>query len=58
MCGRYQLKDPKAVDKTVFATFGVLLITEPRFNVAPSQMLPVIATTEDGGARETSVLSH
>ena len=48
MCGRYTLTNPDEIA----ARFGLLGFTEtriePRFNVAPSQQVPVIVEREDG----------
>jgi putative SOS response-associated peptidase YedK len=55
MCGRYQLRDPKAVGALVFKTFKVVMEAAPRYNVAPSQTMPVIARNEDGSARAGSM---
>lgn len=53
MCGRYQLKDPKTVGALVFDVFGVTMAAEARFNVAPSQLLPVISLSAEGQVRES-----
>jgi putative SOS response-associated peptidase YedK len=53
MCGRYTLTSPE----DIAARFGLGALTEthiePRFNVAPSQGVPVIVSHEDGPSLTT-----
>jgi putative SOS response-associated peptidase YedK len=53
MCGRYTLTNPEAIAER----FGLEAFSEtniqPRFNVSPSQSIPVIRSREDGPALET-----
>jgi len=53
MCGRYTLTSPE----DIAARFGLGALTEthiePRFNVAPSQGVPVIVGREDGPSLTT-----
>jgi len=48
MCGRYTIKDVKAAAIAYGVAASVLESIGPRFNVAPSQMLPVIRPEGDG----------
>lgn len=50
MCGRYQLKDPNAASDLARELFGVTITTAARWNVAPTQAVPVIASGESGQA--------
>ncbi len=52
MCGRYRIKDPALFREYVRQVYGIELpLTGPRFNIAPSQLLPVIASDQDGKPR-------
>jgi putative SOS response-associated peptidase YedK len=50
MCGRYTYVDPYRVAEAMKRDFGVVIESEiPRYNVAPSQMIPVIRGETTGG---------
>lgn len=52
MCGRYQIKDPQVFREYLRSEYGVELPElRPRFNVAPSQTLPIVTADEGRGAR-------
>ncbi|MDD2765819.1 MAG: SOS response-associated peptidase [Opitutaceae bacterium] len=53
MCGRYRLTDPAALRELAHRAPGIELPEGilPRFNVAPSQAMPVIAAGPDGAPR-------
>lgn len=52
MCGRFHAKDPEEVRELGRRTFGCdLLLEQPRYNVAPSQTMPVVAAGKDGAPR-------
>lgn len=52
MCGRYNAIDWGRIGAEVQATYGVELPTaKPRYNVAPSQLMPILATEADGQPR-------
>lgn len=52
MCGRYLLKEIDAVNEVVRRVFGFgIKIERPRFNVAPSQVLPTVASDDAGAPR-------
>lgn len=56
MCGRYLLKEIEAIDKVVREVFGFgLNLERPRYNVAPSQLVPTVAADEDGTPRPTQM---
>lgn len=52
MCGRYRIKNTEAVDELTRRLFGIPAWATgpmgPRYNIAPSQELPVLALGEDG----------
>jgi putative SOS response-associated peptidase YedK len=52
MCGRYRIKNTEAVDELTRLLFGIPAWATgpmpPRFNIAPSQEMPVLALGEDG----------
>ncbi len=49
MCGRYRLKEIRAIDEVTERVFGFRMLLEtPRYNVAPSQTLPVVRAHADG----------
>jgi len=49
MCGRYTLADPNRVAEQMLRDFGVIIAAEaPRYNVAPSQVVPIIHANERG----------
>jgi putative SOS response-associated peptidase YedK len=49
MCGRYTLTDPKAVAEAMLRDFGVIIDSGlARYNVAPSQLVPIIRGGESG----------
>ena len=56
MCGRYVFEDPEAVSELARDLVGVDLPGFlPRFNVTPSQSMPVIACAEDGVMRAATM---
>ena len=50
MCGRYTLKNPKAVAAAYPAAAGLIEALGARYNVAPSQALPVVVRDGDRAA--------
>ena len=50
MCGRFTLRVPASVVAEQFALFEVPPFT-PRFNIAPSQPVPVVRLTPDQPGR-------
>src|SRR4051812_37110238 len=52
MCGRYRIKNTEAVNELIRRLFGIPAWVpgpwSPRYNIAPSQELPVLALGEDG----------
>lgn len=55
MCGRYALTTPADVIAQIFR-LGVVAPYAPRFNVAPTQMAPVIRADKDTGERRLELL--
>jgi putative SOS response-associated peptidase YedK len=56
MCGRYLVQNPAALQELARRLFGVKLPDfAPRYNAAPSQAMPVIATAEDGSVRAATM---
>jgi putative SOS response-associated peptidase YedK len=56
MCGRYLVENPAALRELARRLFGLSVPDfAPRYNVAPSQTMPVIATTEDGSMRAATM---
>lgn len=57
MCGRYHIKDTDELTRHLRDTFGIpdWVIDRNRFNVAPSQILPIVATDEAGAPRLTTM---
>ena len=52
MCGRYRIKDTDGLTAELRRVFKIPdWVMGPRFNIAPSQELPVIVSDEDGKAR-------
>lgn len=52
MCGRYRIKDPEAFRAYVKHVYGIDLPgIKTRFNISPSQLLPVVATDDSGAPR-------
>jgi putative SOS response-associated peptidase YedK len=50
MCGRYTMVDPYKVREAMLRDFGVVIPSElPRYNVAPSQLVPIIRSDDSGG---------
>jgi putative SOS response-associated peptidase YedK len=49
MCGRYSLTTAPEAMRRLFRIEGALLNLEPRYNIAPTQMAPVIRMREEGG---------
>ncbi|RJF80671.1 SOS response-associated peptidase [Oleomonas cavernae] len=56
MCGRYLLKTPADELKELFALEGPLPNFGPRWNVAPTQEMPVVRRHPESGARVLSLL--
>lgn len=52
MCGRYTLKNPRDVLSAYRAAVGALAELAPRYNAAPSQLLPVLHRAGDAPAAE------
>lgn len=48
MCGRFAFYSPAEAAAALF-DFEVSLTTEPRYNIAPSQPVPVVRNTRSGG---------
>jgi putative SOS response-associated peptidase YedK len=48
MCGRYAITQPPAELAKLFGAIGALPNFPPRFNAAPSQMMPIIRQTANG----------
>ena len=48
MCGRYMVTKPPDAIRRLFGTQGVLPNFPPRYNVAPTQDVPVVAMTPCG----------
>jgi putative SOS response-associated peptidase YedK len=49
MCGRYALVDPARVAEAMLRDFGVVIPSElPRYNVGPTQLVPIIRSDETG----------
>ena len=53
MCGRYSLKEAPDVLKSQFQ-FNTSLNIQPRYNIAPSQLAPIV--TKDETNRKLSLL--
>ncbi len=52
MCGRYRIKDTDALTEELRKTFKIPdWVMEPRYNIAPSQELPVVVNDDGGGAK-------
>jgi putative SOS response-associated peptidase YedK len=52
MCGRYRIKDPELFRQYVREVYGIELPPlSPRFNIAPSQSLPIVSSDDDGRPR-------
>ncbi|MEX1107705.1 MAG: SOS response-associated peptidase [Dongiaceae bacterium] len=49
MCGRYSLTTAPEAMRRLFQLEGALLNLEPRYNIAPTQMAPVIRARREGG---------
>ena len=54
MCGRYMVTKPPDAIRRLFGTQGVLPNFPPRYNVAPTQDVPVVAINKDTEVRATS----
>lgn len=51
MCGRYRIKDTDVLTEHLRASFGIPdWVMTPRYNIAPSQDLPVITMSDEGHA--------
>lgn len=51
MCGRYRIKDTDVLTEHLRRSFGIPdWVMTPRYNIAPSQNLPVLTMGEDGQA--------
>ncbi|MCW5771684.1 MAG: SOS response-associated peptidase [Rhodospirillaceae bacterium] len=48
MCGRFSITDPDEAMRDLFGYKGPLLDFAPRFNVAPTQSVPVVRLNESG----------
>ncbi len=49
MCGRYRIKDTDELTEHLRRTFGISdWVQAPRFNIAPSQDVPVVTMDEEG----------
>src|SRR5215218_9801175 len=49
MCGRYGMKDTGVIDEHMRRTFNIpKWAGKPRYNIAPSQELPVLARDREG----------
>jgi putative SOS response-associated peptidase YedK len=56
MCGRYRIKDTDVLTEHLRRTFGIPdWVTAPRYNIAPSQDLPVLTMGGDGRAQVTTM---
>jgi putative SOS response-associated peptidase YedK len=56
MCGRYRIKDAETFRLYVKHFYGIdLPDMKPRYNIAPSQLLPIVATDENGTPRAASM---
>ena len=59
MCGRYRIKDTAAVDDLTRQLFGIPLWANgpvpPRYNIAPSQVLPALTRTAAGKVEPVTV---
>ena len=55
MCGRYAFFSPAEAVKRVFGVGGAMPDLVARYNVAPTQSVPVVRETRDGG-REVALL--
>lgn len=52
MCGRYSFTTPEEAARQIFKYSGPPLNLPARYNVAPSQDVPVVRNRKDGGGRE------
>lgn len=51
MCGRYRIKDTDVLTEHLRASFGIPdWVMTPRYNIAPSQELPVVTADAEGHA--------
>ena len=56
MCGRYRIKDAETFRLYVKQVYGIdLPDLTPRYNVAPSQLMPIVAADENGAPRAASM---
>jgi len=56
MCGRYRIKDAETFRLYVKHFYGIdLPDMKPRYNVAPTQLMPVIAADETGAPRAATM---
>ena len=52
MCGRYSITTPVEALRQLFRFSGPLPNLRPRYNVAPTQQVPIVRGARDNGARE------
>jgi len=58
MCGRYNLTDPAGIPQRFQLRGSSEVRIEPRFNVAPTQTLPIVVDTLDGPLKDTIAVRH
>jgi len=56
MCGRYSITTPVEAMRGLFGFAGPGLNLQPRYNAAPTQVLPVVRRVADGDDRELVLL--
>ncbi len=56
MCGRYSLTSPPEAIQRLFRLSGPVPNLEPRYNIAPTQEVPVVGLKKDGEARGLAML--
>ena len=49
MCGRFSITDPDEALRALFGYNGPPIEMEPRYNVAPTQVVPVVRLNRSGG---------
>ena len=55
MCGRYTFTSPEEAARALFKYTGPPLNLRPRYNVAPTDDVPVVRNRKDGG-RELAMM--
>lgn len=55
MCGRYSSTLPRAAMRSIFQVCGAIPDLPPRYNIAPTQTIPIIRTAADG-SREVAMV--